>query len=473
MEKNAWRRLVAAGVLGVALTACGGSESDGPADATQTDVQSPEPEPVDETADAADSDGGSPDESEDPADDDVATGAADPVAPDEASDGGLYDAEATPLAGWFTPFEPGIYRTDAVGTPTSFTTAERLSTQPNGGGHFVLSDVSSQGPDDRGLVFMRIGAFTDPAAPNTPVGSQTAWPNDDFLGWLENRPSTVIASEPIETTLGGKPALQVDLSLDETAECGFAPGACVGFVLNNGQDIKALNPGSSYRVWVVNQGDEDPLLVSADIARPEDAAWFDRADAVLDSVAFGDLQPNPARPLDPGANEYPVFGGVAIVWPENISALTNGDERLVTVWASRGFHEVPLTGAPGTVTFADKPLDVQGIELGSADDLIAAIAALGIATAELEPVIVDGVTTRVFDVQAAGPPTIALRFASIDLQADDLGWFAPLRGRIWLIEHPERGLMMLSANDYGPDEASLGQTREIAEAIVSSLVFVD
>lgn len=395
----------------------------------------------------------------------------DPAAPISADTS--YDPDAAPKLEWFAPFEPGTYRTGALGTPMSFTTTEGLNTQPNGDGVFVISDVTSRAPDDRELYFARVGAFSDPAAPNTSVEIQTFWPNDDFLGWLDNVHDGVIATEPVETTVNGLAAIQVDLRISDDMECGFLPGACVGLIENNGHDIKALNKGASYRVWIIEQGDEDPLLMLSGIARDEDAPWFERARAVMETIAFGEIAPNPAQWLESGTNQIDVLGGVEVNLPDNFAEITNGRPRVATRWNGRGFAQIPVTDSPATVYFADRPHDLEGNPFSSADDVVAQLTAAGAELTELDTTTTDGVDTRVFDLTTTDVGAIMLRFSPLDTAAPNLGWDAPAAGRIWLIEHPDRGLMMISAQAFENVDELLPKVNELGAAIVESLIFID
>ena len=185
----------------------------------------------------------------------------DPAVPIAAD--AVYDPDAEPLKAWFAPFEPGTYRTGALGTPMSFTTTEALNTQNNGDGivrHLRHLQPGARRPRSR--VHARRRLLRSGRTECADRGADQ-WPNDDFLGWLENLHDGVIATEPVETTVNGFAAIRVDLSISDDIECGFLPGLCVGLLENNGQDIKALNKGASYRVWVVEQGDEDPLAIVA------------------------------------------------------------------------------------------------------------------------------------------------------------------------------------------------------------------
>jgi hypothetical protein len=383
----------------------------------------------------------------------------------------VYDPDTEPILAGFAPFAQGTYRTGALGTPMSFTTTEALNTQSNGDGIFVISDISSRAPDDRDLVFIRVGAFSDPTAPNAPIEEQTGWPNDDFRGWLENLNEGVIATDLVETTVNGLAAIRVDLELTDDIECGWLPGFCVGLVENNGHEIKALNKGASYRVWIIEQGGEDPLAIVDGIARAEDSPWYLRSDAVMDTIAFGDIAPNPAQWLVPGPNQLNVFGGVEVDLPDNLSELTNGRPRVVNRWNGRGFAQIPITDEPGAVFFSDRPHDLDGNPLGAADDVVAELTASGADLTERDATTIGGVDARVFDVATSDVGAIMLRFSPLDVKEDYLGWDAPAAGRIWLMDHPDRGLMMISAHAFENVDTMLPRVTELTEAVVDSMTF--
>lgn len=475
MLTNRWNWLSALGFVVLLLAGCGGSDSTAAADAGG-DVVVGEDDPIteDSSVDTTDAPADEPadDETTDTAaeDEDSAVVLKDPAVPIAAD--ATYDPEAEPNMDWFAPFEPGTYRTGALGTPMSFTTTEALNTQNNGDGMFVITDLSSRAPDDRDLVFIRVGAFSDPASPNASAEEETVWPNDDFLGWLENLHEGVIATDPIETTVNGLAAIRVDLSISDDIECGFLPGGCVGLIINNGHDFKALNKGASYRVWIVEQGDEDPLAIVDAIARDEDAPWFERSEVVMDTIAFGDIAPNPVQWL-PGTNQLNALGGVNVDLPENLAELTNGRPRLINRWTGRGFSTIPITDEPGAIYFSDRPHDFDGKPLASIDEVLAELTSGGAELTELDATTIGGVDARVFDVTSADVGAILLRFSPLDLAEDFFGWDAPAAGRIWLIEHPDRGLMMISTHAFENVEDMLPRVNELGEAIVESLSFID
>lgn len=446
-----WRRLglTALAAAVILLSACGGSDSA----ASGTDAD-------EGVSAAADDEGGEERTTAEEAphgaavDDDPAA----PVAPDS-----VYDPSAAPNLAWFSTFEPGTYRTGALGTPMSFTTTEALSTQPNGGGIFVLSDVASRAPDDRDLVFIRIGAFADPVAPNVAIDEQSGWPADDFLGWLAELHEGVLTTEPVDTAVNGFDAIRVDMELSDEVDCGYDGGSCVGFVTNHGHEIKALNKGATYRVWVVDQGDEDPLAIVAGIARDADSAWFERAAAVMDTVGFGDVAPNPVQQLVAGPNQLDVLGGVAVNAPDDLV--------LIEAWNGRGYAFAPIAGRPARIDFVDRPHDIGGAPLGSVDAVIAELSAAAVELIELDPVTIDGIDARVFDMANDDVGAILLRFSPLDVAEDYLGWDAPAAGRLWLIEHPDRGLLMINAKVFDDVEELLPVVTTLGEEMVESMTF--
>lgn len=451
-------------VVALFIAGCGASDpanSDSSADDNvvaseeETNLDESSVEATDESADA-DSDS---DDAAEPIEGAVVP--KDPTVP--ISVDSLYDPDAEPNLAWFTAFEPGTYRTGALGTPMSFTAAEPLSTQVNGGGMFVVTDVASRAPDDRDLVFIRVSAFADPAAPNAPIEDHVGWPADDFRGWLAELHDGVVATDPVDTSVNGFDAIRVDLQLSDDIDCGYASGFCVGFVNNNGSQIKPLNKGARYRVWVIDQGDEDPLAVVDGIAREEDAPWFQRSDAVMDTLAFGVVAPNPVQQLATGPNELDVLGGVEVSVPD--------DQTLIYQWNGRGYAFVPIGDRPATIAFSDQPHDLDGNVLESSDEVIDRLTAAGVEIVELEATTIDGLDARVFDIAHDDVGAIVLRYSSLDVAEEYLGWDAPAAGRLWVIDHPDRGVMTINASAFGEVEELLPIVTSLGEAIVESLIF--
>ncbi|MFW2383716.1 MAG: hypothetical protein ACN4GZ_18340, partial [Acidimicrobiales bacterium] len=279
------------------------------------------------------------------------------------------------------------------------------------------------------------------------------------------------ATEPVQTTVNGLAAIRVDLSVSDDVECGFFAGACVGFITNHGQDFKALNKGASYRVWIIDQADEDPLAIVDGIARDEDAPWYGRSDVVMDTIAFGEISPNPVQELVPGTSQLNVLGGVEVIIPDNVAELTNGRSRVYNRWNGRGYAVIPVTERPAVIDFVNRPHDIDGNPLGSSDEVVAELTAAGVAMTELDATTIDGVEARVFDVTSENIRAILLLHSPLDLAVDNFGWDAPAASRMWLIDHPERGVMMIDAKAFEGVNEFLPVVIELAEAIVGSMTF--
>ena len=423
-----------------AASACSssGQTADQPSEVVQTDDATSEP---------------SEDAASEPQDDPASTAEA------------VFEPDAGRTINWYSPIEAGTYRTDALGTPLSFTTTEPLSTQVNGFGMFVLSDLTSRAPDDRDLVFLRVSAFSDPASPGTFIEEQEGWPADDFLGWIDAVVDGVNVSEPESTTVAGLDATYVEISLGDV-ECGYIPGSCIGFVTNHDWELKALNPGATYRVWIIDQGEHEPLAIIAGIPSDDDVAWFDRADAVMATIAFGDQSPNLLEPVT-GAEptQLDMLGGVEVTFP---------DDRLLTeMWADRRYYAIPFFEDPMVVDITETPIGLDRTPLASADDAVAAFEAFGVEVTELDPTTVDGVATRVFDLVALVPGEIVFENSELDFEDDRFGWDVPAAGRVWMIEHPERGLMIVGAKAYDQLDKTLPEITDWAEEMVGSIRFID
>lgn len=447
--------------LGLLLAACGSSSTDG---ATAVRDDDDAATPVAELGESGDARQEPDDEVEDDSRRDPSTPFAEDV---------TYEADATPFVVPSGPLEAGTYRTGSLGTPVSFTNEEALMVQHNIEGLLVLTDIASRAPDDRDLVFMRVKALSDPTEPNAPFEEQDLWPADDLLGWLESVDEAVVASEPVETTVNGLDAITVDLELAEGVECGFLPGECVGFVIYDRFGGKSLNVGAQYRIWLVEQGEEAPLLILAGISRPEDASWFPRADAVLDTIAFGDVSPHPVQPLDFGSNQLVALGGIDVDLAADLAELIEGPYGLALYdrYNGRGFSFVMLPRQPGVLFLAEEVYSLDGTRLSTPDEVVQILIDADNEVTELDPITIDGAATRVFAQRSTNVWDIPFAYSPLDIGEQRLGWDTPASSTIWLIEHPDRGLMLMSANVWEDDEESRRLTDKMGWAFAESLTF--
>ena len=451
--RNMWRWSGTAAIgLALVLSACAGDISD---DAAAAEVQSVSEEgaqseaPDTTTPDTPDTT--TPDVEE-------TTTTTQPAVP------AVFVADAQPLIPWFTAFEPGTYWSAALGTPMSFTTTELLTTQPNGRGLFVISDPNSRGPGDQDIVFHRAVGFADPAEPNAPRDAIPLWPADDFLGWLDNLNDGVIASEPRTTMVGGFDAVQVDLELGDI-ECGFEPGSCIGFASNGNGDIKGLNPGDQYRVWVIEQGDDDPIVVTVGIVDESDTEWFSRADAVLATLAFGEVRENPVQPIGTETTQSLALGGIELSTPD--------DRMIGTNWVGRGFYWVGVfEDYASIVSFLERPLTLDLEPITSAEQILGALEEFDAEVIELAPTTIGGIDARVFDFTAPRN-SIALLSHETDALDPSLGWDLTEVGRFWVVDHPDRGIQLISINTFENTEEFFEPALAYAEQVVASISYAE
>ena len=374
-------------------------------------------------------------------------------------------ADATPLTDEFSPVEEGTYRVNTVGTPFSFTVGPEMFVQPNNLSLFVLTHQRSQGPDDRDIVFLRLSDLSDPAQPSFglenlgtvwPEDFGEGWPADDFAGWLDNLTDEVVVSNREDTTLGGLSAIRVDLELGET-DCRLGGGPCMLFGSNHLQNARFLNPGSKYRIWVFDDDSEDPMAVIVGINRESDSDWFDTADTVLSTLAFGDVAPNPIQQVTAGPIERPFLSGIRV---ELAGAIVTANRE--------GKGSIGLEGWPGDTEFLTNPLDSDDNALETIDDLVAALERGNTAVTEIESTSIDGIETRVFDIAGSSSQ------ASLKLAPDDeRGWRAPPLGRVWLVDHPDRGLLMITSEAFTDVDTIFPVILAQTESIIESLEFID
>ena len=195
-------------------------------------------------------------------------------------------AGPAPIATGFGSLEAGTHLLDSFGTPIIFTTeSSAFFVQENSGGFFAMSAPNSRDPDDRDMVIVRLNGLSDPTAPSAARADQgEGWPADDFDGWLDNLTAGIIVTNREATTLGGLPAVRVDLELGDI-ECLDGNSFCVLF---DWTQRKSLNPGSMYQIWVVDEGLESPIaVILGTTGDPSDASWLEAYEGILSTFEFG------------------------------------------------------------------------------------------------------------------------------------------------------------------------------------------
>ncbi|MBT8241840.1 MAG: hypothetical protein KJN63_11495, partial [Acidimicrobiia bacterium] len=369
-----------------------------------------------------------------------------------------FEAEATRVIEEFIPLDPGTYRVDTVGTHFSFTIDETLRVQPNSRAYITMSHPGSQGFGDRSITFMRLTALSNPAEPTAPLDELgDGWPADDFAGWLDNLSDEIVITTRKDTTLGGLDAVRVELSLNESG-CPPRPDPCGPFGTNRLVHTSELYSGDEYQIWIVEQGNEDPLAVIVAIDREEESEWFDTAEAILSTLAFGDVAPNPILDLPPGPVELPFLGGIQIELPEGAFAIRD----------PQSFDRIVPYSWPGDTKFLISPAGAAGNPLDTSDDLVAVLRGSADVD-EIALATIDGIEARVFNITGttSSAPTFQLS------PGEKTGWHPPPQGRVWVIDHPDRGLLMITAEAAENLDIVLPIALAQTEAIIESLEFVD
>jgi hypothetical protein len=139
---------------------------------------------------------------------------------------------------------------------------------------------------------MRPTELSDPAAPGDRVWQQELWPVDDLEGRLDNVVDGLVVSAVRETSLGGAQAMIFDLEIAEDLDCGMA--YCALFVDVAGRNGLTLFRDVDYRLWWLDRGQYEPLAVVVG-ADPSGAGFFDTAESLLSTVAFGPPAPHPMQ----------------------------------------------------------------------------------------------------------------------------------------------------------------------------------
>ncbi len=357
----------------------------------------------------------------------------------------------------YASISEGTFRVDTLGTQLQFNVSDLQIVSRNQNGQLSFAPFTSSNVDDRMLTFRRTPLLPDPSTPTGSMSFTDGWPADDLDGWVASLDGDVVATDVVDAEFGGLAAEFVELTFDcDTGvvcvpPSDFPPGFPPLF-----------NAGSSYQLWVIDQGVEDPIVVTASIDQSGDRQWFEQAAIVLDSIEFGAVRENPVRLQSAGRVELDVFDGVRFDLP--------ADVLIEEPYA--GVSRV-LASPDGVIEMLTRPLDTSGAEVTSADQLIGLLRAEAVDVDELSPVTVDGVPVRVLSIDAGAHDIILLKTRPAELVRDEYGWQLPCCAYLWIIEHPERGLLMISAQRLSEFDDDPELLRSWVESMLSSLEFVD
>ena len=366
------------------------------------------------------------------------------TAQDLEESGGALENEVLSVTAENTFVDPGMYRTDALGTPFTFTASETSNLWQNGDGVFMIGALTQRNIEDRTLTLRRVRTLPSPAAPTGSANQLDGWPIGDLSGWLEALDEDVVHGDLSTTSVGGSPAVRIDITIGQFG-CR-AQGQCPGEVpLFNEWSGPLFRVGSQYSMWLIEQDVGDPILAVAAIDDETDEGWFEQAEEILATVELGDSAPDPVRVLAEGPREFDVFGGVELTLPE---------PGVVTVERFAGSALLFPSSVPGRVDFLTSPLDLEGSLLTQTDDLIAPLERRAIAVVEIAPAAIDGREARVFQIESGGLPQATALRRPEDLDRRESGWVPPEQGQIWVIEEPDLGLLVIASQAIGDDEVA-------------------
>ncbi len=373
-------------------------------------------------------------------------------APDEEA------AVGQPITG-STFFEFGTFRIDTLGTAFTFKIEETVGALRNDNGVVSITALTTENADDRTITFYRTGLLPDPAAPTARLDPTSGWPATDLGGWLDVVGDSVTATDPTDTLLGGLDAVSVELEFpcqeERRAECRAGKPQA-------DPDLPMFTPGSRYRLWVVDQGAEDPIVVIVAIDDDDETEWFDRADAILSSLEFASIEPNPVRRAPAGPTDLAVFDRIRVELPDEIAVVEPHD----------GFARLLLPSLGGDVEFLTRPLDTDGAEVASTEQVLQLLRAEAVVVTELDAVDLGGFVAQVFEIDSGNFPNVVLKTRAEDLARDEFGWESPHTGHLWIVEHGDRGLLIVSTEALRPD-SDPEALRAWTESLVASLEFRD
>ncbi len=352
--------------------------------------------------------------------------------------------------------EPGSYRLESLGTPLSFETEEPLLLREREPGFVALSHPKGQGADERDITFFRLSEFSDPSAPTVLLENPgDGWPANDLAGWLNNMGSAINVQDRGSGTLGGRTTQWAEFSVVD-AECSLAESFCVLLGTSQFVEQRMLKEESIYRLSVIDQPGQEPIAVIAAVNRPVDVGWFDTADKVLSTVALGDVAPSPLLKTRGGVASLPFVGGVEIDVPNQMHAvrLPGQIDRLVA------------TGWDAEVAFLSELSDLNGNRIQTADQLLGLNILAGFEVVEGSQTVVGGLDARMVDV--VGDASQPVLRAGLENPAD---WLAPRRARLWLIDHPEQGLVVISAQARSNSDIAFPVVSDLTDLLLPSLRF--
>ena len=351
------------------------------------------------------------------------------------------------------------WRVDTLHAPFTFSVTDELAVFANNDNYFVVASPTATEPSDRSLQFIRPARLSDPNDPDFDLAPTRGWDLQDVDGWLDAMPAGLAITGRTETTVGGLPALRYDATVTDDARDCFTNQPCATFGDASPWSVIIAERAFNYRVWAVDLGEVEPVIIVAGY-QEADSDWLDVAERVVGTVFFGDAEPNAIRLEDAGMIELNVHDGVRLTSarPFALHGDRDGSASLADLaWRVRD------------IEFLTRPNDVHADPIENSDALIAYLEENDFSVNELDSTVVGGIDTRVLDVAASG------FFEALSRTAETAANYAPApRGRWWVTDHPERGLLITTAELFDPaaDPDQFAEVVAWGEELVASLEFL-
>ena len=351
-----------------------------------------------------------------------------PIGPTE-----LIGTDTTAVSG--SLLDPGTYETDTVGTALTFSFDTEGSLARNGQGILVFDELDSLARDDRTLTLRRLPALPDPVDLATPIG-ESVWPVDDLDGWIAAISDDALLSESSATEIGGFTATRFELQLGEFG-CGLPTGCPVEAARDLTPSSPLFKEGGRYRVWIVDQSAEDPLVVVQAIDSADDEDWFAQDSPLIETFVLGEAGPSPFRVVGPGPLELLAFGGVGAQLLEEVQVI-EANAQIAHITAPIG---------DARVTFLTSPFTMEGIPITTVEEMRAVFDEQLYQLDPRSTFTAGGVEIQSFFVESGSFPEPTFLLGP---ETTDSGWTPT--GTWWVIEDQDLGLLIVEGDTFNVEE---------------------